>query len=105
MSDTPETDKKQNWDRPDNVEWKWIVPSSFSRRLERERDEARRELAAAEELHRRRFATLKGEFDFVCARLADAEHERDRMSQMNQHADKSRVSDSTYVLTQPPRHC
>ena len=79
MSDTPETDKKQNWDRPDNDEWRWIVPSCFARRLERERDEARRErdearrdLVGAEELHRRRFQTLKAEYDAMNVELKQA---------------------------------
>jgi uncharacterized coiled-coil DUF342 family protein len=45
---------------------------------ERERDEARRDLVAAEELHRRRFGTLKSEYDAACAILAEAERERDQ---------------------------
>ena len=45
MSDTPtpETDKAEDYDPMVEGEWHWIVPSSFARRLERERDEARRE--------------------------------------------------------------
>ena len=45
MSDapTPETDKAEDSDPMVEGEWHWIVPSSFARRLERERDEARRE--------------------------------------------------------------
>ena len=35
--------------------------AKLAEKLERERDEARRDLAAAEELHRRRFETLKAE--------------------------------------------
>jgi hypothetical protein len=41
MSDTPETDKAEDSDPIVEGEWHWIVPSSFARRLERERDEAR----------------------------------------------------------------
>jgi hypothetical protein len=71
---TPETDKKQNWnwDRPDNVEWKLVVPSRFASRLERERDQARRDLVGAEELHRRRFQTLKAEYDAMNVELKQA---------------------------------
>ena len=95
---TPETDKAEDSDPMVEGEWHWIVPSSFARRLERERDEARKDLVASEELHRRRFGTLKAEFDAVkkelvasnrgaetnakvnqglCSRLAEAERERD----------------------------
>ena len=38
---TPETDKAEDSDPMVEGEWQWIVPSSFARRLERERDEAR----------------------------------------------------------------
>lgn len=44
---TPETDKAEDSDPMVEGEWQWIVPSSFARRLERERDEARSELAIA----------------------------------------------------------
>jgi hypothetical protein len=40
---TPETDKAEDYDPMMEEKWQWIVPSSFARRLERERDEARRE--------------------------------------------------------------
>ena len=43
MRDTPETDKAEDSDPLVEGEWQWIVPSSFARRLERERDAARRE--------------------------------------------------------------
>ena len=43
---TPETDKAEDYDPMMEGEWHWIVPSSFARRLERERDEARMELDA-----------------------------------------------------------
>ena len=141
MSDTPtpETDKAEDSDPMVEGEWHWIVPSSFARRLERERDkareelailkaecakiseefglpptvrpadgeikrmingwkealeerdEARRDLVYSEELHRRRFGTLRKELvaanrgaeinakvnQGLCARLTEAERERD----------------------------
>ena len=45
MSETPETDKAEDRDPMMYDDWAWIVPANFARRLERERDEARRELA------------------------------------------------------------
>ena len=127
MSDapTPETDKAEDSDPMVEGEWHWIVPSSFARRLERERDkdreelailkaecakiseefglpptvrpadgeikrmingweealeerdEARRDLVALEELHRRRFGTLKAEFEQVMRERDEARMERD----------------------------
>ena len=137
MSDTPETDKAEDRDPIMYDDWAWIVPANFARRLERERDaarreldlvsdklcksesaylkneeiidglkneiehtetffreklsraaddvneakrerdEARRDLVAAEELHRRRFSTVKAEYDAACTKLAEAERERD----------------------------
>jgi chromosome segregation ATPase len=46
---TPETDKAEDYDPMMEGEWHWIVPSSFARRLERERDEARRECNEAQD--------------------------------------------------------
>jgi chromosome segregation ATPase len=90
-SPTPETDKAEDSDPMVEGEWHWIVPSSFARRLERERDEARKDLVALEELHRRRFGTLRKELaasnrgaetnakvnQGLCSRLTEAERERD----------------------------
>jgi hypothetical protein len=93
MSDTPtpETDKAEDSDPMVEGEWHWIVPSSFARRLERERDEARKDLVALEELHRRRFGTLRKELaasnrgakinahinNSLCSKVIQAERERD----------------------------
>ena len=112
MSDTPETDGLEA--HKDDAVWRSVVPSKFARRLERERDaareelasvrkelvstnrgaeknakvnqglcarlaeaererdEARRDLVAAEELHRRRFGTLKAEYDAMNVELKQA---------------------------------
>lgn len=43
--------------------------------LERERDEARRDLVASEELHRRRFGSLKAEFEQVMRERDEARKE------------------------------
>ena len=59
MSDTPTTDAyTHSADETPLDEW---VYAGHAKLLERERDEARRDLVAAEELHRRRFETLKAE--------------------------------------------
>ena len=84
---TPETDAyiMQSYS-PTGLQWR-----CFARKLERERDEARRDLDASEELHRRRFGTLRKELaasnlgaernakvnQGLCAKLAEAERERD----------------------------
>lgn len=49
MSDTPETDKAEDRDPIMYDDWAWIVPANFARRLERERDEARRECSEAQD--------------------------------------------------------
>lgn len=56
MSDTPETDKAEDRDPIMYDDWAWIVPANFARRLERERDEARREI---KELKRAAIEVLK----------------------------------------------
>ena len=84
---TPETDAyiMQSYS-PTGHQWR-----CFARKLERERDEARRDLVALEELHRRRFGTLRKELaasnrgaetnakvnQGLCSRLTEAERERD----------------------------
>jgi hypothetical protein len=84
---TPETDAyiMQSYS-PTGLQWR-----CFARKLERERDEARRDLVALEELHRRRFGTLRKELaasnrgaktnakvnQGLCSRLTEAERERD----------------------------
>ena len=75
-----------------------VVPAEFARRIERERDEARKEweeawegwnqalderdqsrrdLVAAEELHRRRFGTLNAECEQVMRERDEARREKD----------------------------
>lgn len=70
MSETPETDAMEV--HKDDAVWRSVVPSKFARRLERERNAARRDLVAAEELHRRRFGTLKAEYDAMNVELKQA---------------------------------
>lgn len=62
MSDTPETDKAEDRDPIMYDDWAWIVPANFARRLERERDEARRELdLVSDKLCKSESAYLKNE--------------------------------------------
>ena len=62
MSDTPETDKAEDRDPMMYDDWAWIVPANFARRLERERDEARRELdLVSDKLCKSECAYLKNE--------------------------------------------
>ena len=84
---TPETDAyiMQSYS-PTGHQWR-----CFARKLERERDEARRDLVALEELHRRRFGTLRKELaasnrgakinahinNSLCSKVIQAERERD----------------------------
>jgi hypothetical protein len=136
MSDTPETDEEamdgidchgdplKSWDYKASKEGE-VVPAEFARRLERERDEARKDAFFAEELHRRRFGTLKAEFEKVirerdeaweelarvrkelaasnlgaernakvnqglCAKLAEAERERDEALKERDEARRER---------------
>ena len=103
---TPETDAyiMQSYS-PTGLQWR-----CFARKLERERDEARRDLDASEELHRRRFGTLRKELaasnlgaernakvnQGLCAKLAEAERERDeaRMERDEALAQKNSVFNS-----------
>lgn len=77
MSDTPETDKAEDRDPMMYDDWAWIVPANFARRLERERDEARRE---RDEL-RKNYLALAEEWKKSVFRLAnerdEARRERD----------------------------
>lgn len=54
-----------------------VIFSEVAERLERERDEARRDLVASEELHRRRFEALKVECQSFRDQLTDCERDRD----------------------------
>lgn len=63
----------------------------------RERDEARRVNEWTEEFER-----LLGELNAAREEVSALKAKLDSVSQMNQHADKSGVGDSTYVLTQQP---
>ena len=88
MSETPETDAAamdgtdgygyplKPWDYKASKDGE-VVPAEFARRIERERDEARRDLVASEELHRRRFGTLKEEVEQVMRERDEARSERD----------------------------
>jgi len=66
---TPETDENESHveDAHEFVnppEWRWVVPSEFARKLERERDEARKERDEALE----KIELLTYSFRFVCLR-------------------------------------
>ena len=92
MSDTPtpETDAEsmdgidgygdplKTWDYKASKDGE-VVPAEFARRIERERDEARRDLVASEELHRRRFGTLKAEVEQVMRERDEAWEELARV--------------------------
>lgn len=88
-------------------EWD-LARDGWSKAL-KERDEARRErdefrknsLALVEEL-KKSVIRLAKERDEARRELAELKTELARVSQMDQHADKSSVGDSTYVLTQQP---
>lgn len=78
MSDTPETDGLEA--HKDDAVWRSVVPSKFARRLERERDAAREELARVrkELVASNRGAETNAKVNQgLCAKLADAERERD----------------------------
>jgi chromosome segregation ATPase len=56
-----------------------VVPAEFARRIERERDSARKDAFFAEELHRRRFGSLKAEFEQVMREREEAREELARV--------------------------
>ena len=78
MSDTPETDGLEA--HKDDAGWRLVVPSKFARRLERERDAAREELARVrkELVSANRGAETNAKVNQgLCSKLAEAERERD----------------------------
>lgn len=78
MSDTPEVDAMEA--HKDDAVWRSVVPSKFARRLERERDAAREELASVrkELVFTNRGAEKNAKINQgLCTRLAEAESERD----------------------------
>jgi hypothetical protein len=92
-------------------EWD-LARDGWSKALE-ERDEARRERDEAmqmlgEQLYQRvnewteEVERLLGELNAAREEVSALKAKLDRVSQMNQHADKSSVGDSTYVLTEQP---
>lgn len=68
------------------IEWKeaW---EGWNQALD-ERDQSRRDLVAAEELHRRRFGSLKAEFDAACSKLAEAERKLDEAMKNTEDANR-----------------
>jgi len=96
-------DARKEWD---------VARDGWSKALE-ERDEARRERDEAmqmlgEQLYQRvnewteEVERLLGELNAAREEVSALKAKLDHVSQMNQHADKSSVGDSTYVLTQQP---
>ena len=92
-SPTPETDKAEDSDPMVEGEWKWIVPSSFARRLERERDAAleelsrvKKELVASNRGAEKNAKVNQG----LCAKLAEAERERDEALKERDEARRER---------------